>query len=150
MDVTRDAEPEFVSLADSLIRDRALTVYRRNKSTRSPLMFILSTVVGGFAGLAAGYLILCHFDLRYDFLHLIPADRRLAQSPTGNSPPRVVAPHRSAIRPIVPRETHPEDGIVGEDGPQFNLPKPQNPHARGVPKRDIKPPIRKPSIGTRL
>ena len=36
-------------------------------------MFILSTVVGGFAGLAAGYLILCHFDLRYDFLHLIPA-----------------------------------------------------------------------------
>jgi hypothetical protein len=148
-DVTRNADPEFVSLADSLIHDRAAKLHRRNKSTQSPLMFILSTVVGGFAGLAAGYLILCHFDLRYDFLHLIPipANQPLAQSSTANSPPRVITPHRSAIRPTVPQETHPKDETPSEDVPQFNLPRPQNPQARGVPKRNAKPPIRIPRIG---
>jgi len=55
----------------SLATDQNLPRRNTNRRRNSSVLYtIISSFFGGAIGLAAGYLILCKIDLRYDFLHI--------------------------------------------------------------------------------
>ncbi len=126
--VTHDNELQFAPLDISRIPDRQIVKHRRKKSTQSPLVFLFSVIVGGLAGLSAGYLVLCYFDLRYDFLHLIAPDPSIHQNdekapvPQKDVPqlPDVPAPNKQPL--VIPNGKSKPVPIARPADPFKNLP----------------------------
>ena len=72
--------PLIDSIAAQSFPDLRVAPRVRRRQKRSPAVFLISVILGGIAGLIAGYLVLCRIDRGYDFLHLTSEENDNDQS----------------------------------------------------------------------
>jgi len=117
-----------------------ITIVPRRKRSRNHLFVSLVGIVfAGFCGLAAGYLVLCHIDLRYDFLHLIPVEKLENQSQPKSDPQKF--PHFDP-QPKIPVPLQNPRPAPRRVPPPWQVPEhklPRKPISPSVPKFLVDP-----------
>ena len=127
------------------IPDVGFAALQRKKKNTSAVRTLLGIILGGVAGLSAGYLVLCLFGDKYDALHLMSVERSAASRTVPDQKPRIVSrdiPVEEPGRPVALAAPNskmpalpPARKPIVEDQPDLSIPPIAKPFAAKVPTR---------------